>query len=119
MPTEQFGNRNGPTDRRAELVALQDGDRLAVEVVKKRVGIKRVVAHKLKQAAVYLIGAGFRDYTDDAGAIPAILGGIVAREKTELGYLVRIRQEDRIVIEDVVVEAAIEQIGNRIRPSSR
>jgi hypothetical protein len=66
---------DGSADGSAELVLLEVGARLAVELREGIVGVEDVVADEFPGAAVEVVGAGFADEVD-VGAGAASISGV-------------------------------------------
>src|ERR1700749_223961 len=69
---------NGSADICAELILLEVGTRLAVELREKIVRVEDVVADEFPRAAVKVVGAGFADEVD-VGAAAAAIGCVEVR----------------------------------------
>src|SRR5438270_11543684 len=65
----------GTADGAAVLIALQNVARCALLLIEIGVCVESVVAQELEGASVDLVGAGFRDYSDDAVGFASALGG--------------------------------------------
>src|SRR5438046_8484659 len=68
---KQFVLLDGSTNCSSILVALQTVTSVREEITR----IEFVVADKLEQGAVPIVGAGFRDCVDRASGMKAVLGG--------------------------------------------
>src|ERR1017187_2061845 len=111
---EGFVLLNGAAEGGAVLIALEHVSGQAVRVVKESVGVEGVIAQKFKGAAVPSIGAGLGDHADDAAAVPTVFGRVVALEEAKLGDGVGIGVVDDAVVEQVVVECAVEKKRHRV-----
>ncbi len=83
-------------------------------VVEEIIGIEEVVADVVVSSAVELIGSAFCDDTYDPTGIAAIFGTVAVLENSELGDRVGIWIGDHSVTEQIVIEAAIEQVRDGI-----
>ena len=101
-----------------EIVARQRRNIQVGIFVEVGIGVEVGVADEIEGAAVNLIGARFGDDADDPGAVAAVLGSVVTGENAEFSDGVRIRIENDAIVDEVVVEAAIEQIGDGIGASA-
>ena len=107
-------NGDGPAEGGAELVALEIVAGNSLFTIEVGVGVEVGVADEVKTAAVILVGAGFGDDADDAGAVAAIFSGVVAGEDAELLDGVGIGIEDDVIAHEVVIDAAVEEEGDGV-----
>ena len=87
-------------------------------VVEERIRVEDRVAGEIKSAAVKFVGARFGHHADHAGGVASILRRVVAGQDPEFGDRIRVRIQDHAVGQQVIVVAAVQQVGNRIRPSA-
>src|SRR5208282_2049334 len=113
-----MGNRDGAAQRGAILIAMQVVPRQAFDLVEEGVGVEIAVAEELKDAAMNGVGAGFGRHADHAGAIPPIFGCVVTGQNAEFGNRIGIGIVNHPVRQNVVVDAAIQQIGDRVWASA-
>src|ERR1700728_5379079 len=76
------------------------------------------VAHVVVGAAVPLVRAGLGDFRNDAAAVAAVFRGVIAFEDPEFLNCVWIWIEDDTVVEQVLVEAAVEKERDGIRAAA-
>ncbi len=72
----ELGEFDWTADTEAELIAFEVGERSAVLVSEKRIGVKVGVAEEFVEASVELVGAGLIDEVDDAAAAASEFGGV-------------------------------------------
>ena len=101
--------------RRTVLIALEDLPRNALLVVEKRVGVEVLIANVVESRGVHRISAALGNHAHHAAAVAAVLGRVVTLQHAELGHCIGIRIDHHIVVDQVVVVAAVEQIGHRVR----
>ena len=65
------------------------------------------------------VRSGFGDHAHDSAAAAPVLGGVIVDQDLELLDRVGIRVVDHAVAQQVVVHAAVEQVGHRVLPSAR
>src|ERR1700722_5762320 len=109
---QQSGNSYRSAQRRSVLVALQHIAGKVVGNIKVRVGIEVVVAQKLERAPVPLIGSGLGDDADYTAAVASIFRRIVAFEDVELRNGVGVRIEHDAIVQQIVIQPAIQEKGN-------
>src|SRR6202451_1828210 len=112
------GNPDWSAERRSVLVALQDIAGKAVDNIEVRVRIEVIVAQKLKGAPVPIIGSGLGDDADHTAAVASIFRRIFAFADVEFRDGVRVGIEHDAVIQQIVIQSAIQQKGNRIAASA-
>ena len=101
-------------DGAAELVSLEDVAGQSINIIEKRIRIERVIAQKLKDLKMNVIGARLCNHANDSTAVASIFSSVVAFEDAKLGDGVGIRVKNKPVIQQIIVYTAVQQIGNRI-----
>ena len=100
--------------RRTVLIALEDLPRNALLVVEKRVGVEVLIANVVESRGVHRISAALGDHAHHAAAVAAVLGRVVTLQHAEFGHCIGIRIDHHIVVDQMVVVAAVKQVGDRI-----
>jgi hypothetical protein len=77
LSMEKVGNGDRSAKGAAKLVAFQHFPWNTRFIIKKRVGIERVISNEIESAAMPLIGSRFDNFGDNAAAIPAVFGGVI------------------------------------------
>src|SRR5579875_3318856 len=107
-----------PNDRAAycpaKLIPFQDGYWKPLLVVEKTIGVEEVVPNVIVSGTVKLVCTAFCNDTDDAARISTILRTVIVFKQPELGHRVRIRICHNAVVEQIIVQPAVEEIGDRI-----
>jgi hypothetical protein len=121
FPMDQMRNCNGSAKGSAVLIALENiaWQQLSwCTFIEEGVGVERVIANKVESTSVPFVCAGLCYDSDDAAAVAPIFRGVIVFENAKFGDGVRVRIVDHAVGKLLVIQAAIQQEGDRVRASA-
>src|ERR1019366_6223434 len=114
VPAVHLGQEDGASQSASVLIALQYVAGKPIGIIEERRGVEPIVAKKLKATPMPLVGSGLGDDADHTAAISPVFRRIVAFENAKFRDRVRIGVKNDTVVEQVVVQSAIQQEGNRV-----
>src|ERR1700722_6440165 len=112
LTIHQPRNSDRSAERRSVLVSLQPLAGKAVGNIEVGVRIEVIVAQKFERPSVPIIRSGLGNDDDHTAAIASIFCRIVAFENVEFRDGVRIWIKDDAVIQQIVIQSAVQQKGD-------